>query len=123
MNCAGGTRPRVGCSQRISASTALTCEECSEHLRLVVQAQLVAFHRAAQLAEQREVFLLAGVVVLVRRSRSPVLLRLAAYIAMSALRTSVCASSPVLGEVRDADAGAHVERLALRRGSALRARR
>ena len=41
----------------------------------------------------------------------PVLLRLAAYMAMSALRTSVCASLPVLGEVRDADAGADVERL------------
>jgi hypothetical protein len=30
MNMPGGTRPRAGCSQRISASTALMFEECSD---------------------------------------------------------------------------------------------
>ena len=39
-------------------------------LRLVIQAQLVAFHGAPQLAEQRQVFLLAGVVVRIVDARS-----------------------------------------------------
>ena len=112
MNCAGGTRPRTGCSQRISASTALTLRGVQRDLGLVVQAQLVAFHRAAQFAEQRQVFLLAGVVVLlVGREAGLVALRgVHGDVGVAHQRLRVAA---VLGVMRDADAGADVERLAL----------
>ena len=96
-------------------------------LGLVVQAQLVAFHRAAQFAEQRQMFLLAGVVVLVvgREARLVALGRVHGDVGVAHQRLRV---APVLGVVRDADAGADVERLAfeedrrLERGDDLRAR-
>ena len=81
-------------------------------LGLVVEAQLVVFHGAAQFTEQREVFLLAGVIVLlVGREAGLVALRgVHGDVGVAHQRLRVLA---VLGEMRDADAGADVERLAL----------
>ena len=54
MNASGGTRPRVGCCHRTSASNPTTVPSASDHDRLVMDAELVAIERAAEVVLEVE---------------------------------------------------------------------
>ena len=55
MNSSGGTKPRCGCRQRSNASTASTRRSLSGQPRLIVQRELPAFQRLAQIRLHRQV--------------------------------------------------------------------
>ena len=116
MNSAGDTRPRSGCCQRSSASAPQDRAAREVDLRLVVQLELVALERAAQLASRAAARARVRCVHL--GGEELVALRpdcLARYIAASALRSSASASSPSAGNSGDADARGDEGLLAVQR--------
>ena len=106
MKSAGGRSGRAsGCSQRTSASKPTTAPSSSGHDRLVVDAELVALDRAAQVGLQRQPLERAARSCRGRRSRTaPCRCALARYIARSASRRSSSASACAGAAQRDADA-------------------